>query len=127
VPEPGESTHSPDISSPTSLLLRHNYTTSIAGFIAGHVIELLLDDGYTVHGTVRDPGNKAGNAFLHDLAATRPGTLKLFAADLLDADPFTEAFAGCWGLLHIASAVARVSDDPQDTLRPVQWLPLTPP
>lgn len=89
-----------------------------AGFCAGHVIEQLLAKGYTVHGTVRDPSDAKKTAFLRDMDDRLPGTLRLFQSDLMGEDPFTEAFRGCWGVLHLASAVARTSDDPMDTIRP---------
>lgn len=92
--------------------------TGANGFVAGHIVEVLLAKGYTVHGTMRDPSSVSKAQFLHDMAERLPGTLRLFKADLRDKRPFDEAAAGCWGFLHVASVVVPVSSDPQDMVRP---------
>src|SRR5690606_34709199 len=58
--------------------------TGASGYIAGWIVKLLLEQGHTVHGTVRDPDNHKSVAHLHALADAAPGTLRLFKADLLD-------------------------------------------
>jgi len=75
------------------------------GFVAGHVVEILLKKGYTVHGTVRSLKSEDKIAFLKEFNETLPGTLKLFEASLTGKDPFNKAISGCAGVLHIASAV----------------------
>lgn len=77
--------------------------TGASGYIAGWIVKALLDQGHTVHGTVRDPDNRKSVAHLHALAESAPGTLKLFKADLLDAGSFDEATCGCDIVMHTAS------------------------
>lgn len=77
--------------------------TGASGYIAGWIVKTLLDQGHTVHGTVRDPDNRKSVAHLHALAKGAPGTLKLFKADLLDAGSFDEATRGCDIVMHTAS------------------------
>uniref|UniRef100_A0A453KX96 NAD(P)-binding domain-containing protein n=1 Tax=Aegilops tauschii subsp. strangulata TaxID=200361 RepID=A0A453KX96_AEGTS len=70
-------------------------------------VKLLLERGYTVKGTVRNPDDPK-NAHLKALdgAAER---LVLCKADLLDYDAICAAVEGCHGVFHTASPV---TDDP---------------
>ena len=77
--------------------------TGASGYIAGWIVRYLLEAGHTVHATVRDPNKAASVDHLHALADVTPGTLKLFKADLLDADSFDAPMAGCDVLMHTAS------------------------
>lgn len=77
--------------------------TGASGYIAGWIIKYLLEKGYTVHGTVRDPSKARNVAHLHKIAEGTPGTLKLFKADLLDEGSFDEAMQGCEVVMHTAS------------------------
>lgn len=77
--------------------------TGASGYIAGWIIKYLLEDGYTVHGTVRDPNKASSVGHLLKIAETAPGTLKLFKADLLDQGSFHEAAQGCDIVMHTAS------------------------
>jgi nucleoside-diphosphate-sugar epimerase len=84
--------------------------TGASGFIASWLVKLLLERGYTVRGTIRNP-EKA--KFLLQL----PGAsdrLKLFSADLLEPGSFDEAVAGCDGVFHVASPIVKEAiTDPQ--------------
>jgi uncharacterized protein YbjT (DUF2867 family) len=60
------------------------------GYVAGELVHQLLQKGYDVHGTVRDPGNPAKTAHLYALAAALPGTLQLHSADLLEEGSFDD-------------------------------------
>lgn len=77
--------------------------TGASGYIAGWIIKYLLEEGYTVHGTVRDPNKQSSVGHLLQLAKEAPGTLKLFKADLLDQGSFTAAMQGCEVVMHTAS------------------------
>ena len=77
--------------------------TGGTGFIAGWIIRYLIEDGRRVHATVRDPNRREKVAHLEALADKGPGTLKLFRADLLDADAFDDPMQGCELVLHTAS------------------------
>ncbi|XP_072149353.1 cinnamoyl-CoA reductase 1 isoform X1 [Setaria viridis] len=86
--------------------------TGAGGFVASWLVERLLAAGrYTVHGTVRDPGD-AKNAHLAALdgAAER---LRLFRVDVLDYGAVAAAVAGCDGVFHVASPVPYAITDPE--------------
>jgi len=90
--------------------------TGASGFIASWLVKLLLERGYTVGGTIRNP-EKA--KFLLQL----PGAsdrLKLFSADLLEPGSFDEAVAGCDGVFHVASPiiVAAITDPQAQFIEP---------
>ncbi|KAF0911434.1 hypothetical protein E2562_008308 [Oryza meyeriana var. granulata] len=87
--------------------------TGAAGYIASWLVKLLLERGYTVKGTVRNPDDPK-NAHLKALdgAAER---LVLCKADLLDYDSISAAVDGCHGVFHTASPV---TDDPEQMVEP---------
>lgn len=87
--------------------------TGASGFIATHVIRLLLERGYEVTGTVRDPSDQAKNAHLLALSAEHGDRLRLVAADLTQDGAFDEAVADCPYVAHVASAVRLTAPDPQ--------------
>lgn len=90
--------------------------TGATGYVAGRVIERLLQDGVTVHGTVRDPSKRERLEALTALADASPGSLVLFAADLTKKGSFAEAMAGCGVVFHVASPFLRGSTDPENEL-----------
>ncbi|KAK2660985.1 hypothetical protein Ddye_007518 [Dipteronia dyeriana] len=75
--------------------------TGAGGFVASWLIKLLLSKGYTVRGTVRQPGDEK-NAHLYKLDKASEN-LTLHKADLLDYDSIHEAIKGCNGVFHVAS------------------------
>ncbi len=77
--------------------------TGASGYIAGWIVKDLLEAGHTVHATVRNPDKAKSVDHLKRLAESAPGTLKLFKADLLDADSFDAPMQGCDILMHTAS------------------------
>jgi dihydroflavonol-4-reductase len=87
--------------------------TGAAGFIAGHVITDLLDDGHVVHATVRDLGDHAKRAHLDVLEERYSGQLQCFEADLLEPGSLDAALEGCDALIHTATAVILAAPDPQ--------------
>lgn len=90
--------------------------TGASGYVASWVVHELLSRGATVHGTVRDPSNEAKVRHLLELAESLPGTLKLFAADLLEDGSFDDAIAGCCVVFHTASPFIVSGGDPETTL-----------
>lgn len=105
--------------------------TGAGGFIASWLVKLLLARGYTVRGTVRNPGpcffshtclfcityvesfifsdrllsvDDPKNAHLRALEGAKE-RLALVKADLLDSDGLHVAINGCDGVFHTASPV----------------------
>ncbi|CAI8585196.1 unnamed protein product [Vicia faba] len=89
--------------------------TGASGFIASWIVKFLLQRGYTVRATVRDPSNpkKVDHLIKIDGAKER---LQLFKADLLEQGSFDSAIEGCDGVFHTASPARFVVDDPQAEL-----------
>ncbi|PTQ89220.1 SDR family oxidoreductase [Agitococcus lubricus] len=77
--------------------------TGGSGYIASWIIKYLLEAGYTVHATVRDPAKQSSVGHLLKIAEQAKGTLKLFKADLLAEGSFNEAMQGCGIVMHTAS------------------------
>lgn len=90
------------------------------GYIASWLVKYLLEDGIDVHATVRDPSNDTKVGHLKQIAKDAPGTLTLFAADLLDDGSFDEAMAGCQLVFHTASpfVLFKVKDAQRDLVDP---------
>ncbi|XP_022757088.1 vestitone reductase-like [Durio zibethinus] len=87
--------------------------TGGTGYIGSWLIKVLLEQGYSVHTTVRaDPGNKRDLSFLTCL----PGAdekLKIFTADLSSPESFDEAIEGCKGVLHVAAPMDFQDNEPE--------------
>nr|AAR83344.1 cinnamoyl CoA reductase [Populus tomentosa]AGG37872.1 cinnamoyl-CoA reductase [Populus tomentosa] len=87
--------------------------TGAGGFIASWMVKLLLDKGYTVRGTARNPADPK-NSHLRELEGAQE-RLTLCKADLLDYESLKEAIQGCDGVFHTASPV---TDDPEEMVEP---------
>jgi nucleoside-diphosphate-sugar epimerase len=91
--------------------------TGASGYVASWIVQKLLEKGYTVHGTVRNPDQDHKVRHLREMERELPGTLKLFKADLLEEGAFHEAAQGCNAILHTASPfLAFDVKDPQRQL-----------
>ncbi len=90
--------------------------TGATGFVAGWLVKKLLDEGFTVHASVRDPKNKRKIAFLDELAAKAPGNIRYFKSDLLEEGSFAGAMNGCELVFHTASPFIISVDNPQKEL-----------
>jgi len=77
--------------------------TGGTGYIGSWVVKYLLDEGHTVHVTVRDKNNKNKVQHLEKLSKDLPGTVVLFNANLLEEGSFAKAMEGCETVYHIAS------------------------
>lgn len=95
--------------------------TGATGFVAGWLVKRLLEEGLTVHATVRDPSNKAKLKHLDDIAAQTPGEIRYFAADLLTDGAYAEAMQGCEVVFHTASPfTSDVKDAQKELIEPAQ-------
>ncbi|MBI1223534.1 MAG: NAD-dependent epimerase/dehydratase family protein [Bacteroidetes bacterium] len=90
--------------------------TGATGYVAGYIVKRLLEEGLTVHATVRDPENKQKLAHLDDLAAELPGNIHYFKADLLDPEAFFSPMKDCELVFHTASPFTSDIKDPQREL-----------
>ncbi|KAL6990858.1 dihydrouracil dehydrogenase (NAD(+)) [Sarracenia purpurea var. burkii] len=87
------------------------------GFVAATLVKLLLEKGYAVNTTVRDPDNQ--KKISHLLALESVGNLKIFRADLTDEHSFDAPIAGCDLVFHVATPVNFASEDPEnDMIKP---------
>lgn len=90
--------------------------TGATGYVAGRLVEKLLQEGITVHAAVRNPDNKEKNKYLDELAAKLPGEIKYFKTDLLAEGSYDEAAKGCELIFHTASPFSLSIKDAQKDL-----------
>ena len=90
------------------------------GYVASWLVKRLLERGFDVHATVRDPGDPTKTEHLRAIDRDCPGKLSLFQADLLDPDGFDRPMAGCRLVFHTASPliVRDVRDPVRDLVEP---------
>ncbi|MEV2193476.1 aldehyde reductase [Streptomyces phaeochromogenes] len=96
--------------------------TGGSGFIAGHCILRLLEQGYLVRTTVRSLEREpAVRAALTDVGTTRGERLSFVAADLRSDAGWADAVSGCDVVLHVASPVhtGKVKNE-QDVIGPAR-------
>ncbi|XP_038710369.1 anthocyanidin reductase ((2S)-flavan-3-ol-forming)-like [Tripterygium wilfordii] len=87
------------------------------GFVASLMVKMLLQKGYAVNTTVRDPNNQKKIAPL--TALKELGEVKIFEADLTDAKSFDAPISGCDLVFHVATPVNFASEDPEnDMIKP---------
>ncbi|KAF7135256.1 hypothetical protein RHSIM_Rhsim08G0206500 [Rhododendron simsii] len=87
--------------------------TGAGGFIASWIVKLLLEKGYNVRGTVRNPDDPK-NRHLREMEGAKE-RLTLCRADLLHLQSLRDAINGCDGVFHTASPV---TDDPEEMVEP---------
>ena len=90
--------------------------TGATGYVAGHIVRRLLEEGYTVHAAVRDPDNATKVQHLTELADRLPGTIRYFRSDLLQTGSYVDAMQGCETVFHTASPCHLAVEDPQRDL-----------
>mmetsp|Transcript_17904 Transcript_17904/g.26811 ORF Transcript_17904/g.26811 Transcript_17904/m.26811 type:complete len:363 (+) Transcript_17904:790-1878(+) len=91
--------------------------TGANGFIAVHVVKILLEQGYIVHGTVRSLSDPMKVTHLKALKGAEE-RLKLFEADLLKPGSFKDAIAGVSCVFHMASPVFFKGTNIDNMIRP---------
>ncbi|KAH9087711.1 hypothetical protein LEN26_019856 [Aphanomyces euteiches] len=78
--------------------------TGGSGFLGSYCVKLLLERGYRVQTTVRDPTNEKKVGHLKALPGANE-RLTIFKANLLEEGSFDEAIKDCSVVLHTASPV----------------------
>ncbi|KAG5517540.1 hypothetical protein RHGRI_038065 [Rhododendron griersonianum] len=89
--------------------------TGGSGYIASWIVKLLLQRGYTVKASVRDPSDPKKTEHLISLDGAKE-RLHLFKANLLEEGSFDAAVDGCVGVFHTASPCTHTVKDPQAEL-----------
>ncbi|RLM75591.1 anthocyanidin reductase-like isoform X2 [Panicum miliaceum] len=84
------------------------------GYIASALLKMLLEKGYAVKTTVRNPDDMEKNSHLKDLQAL--GSLEVFRADLDEEGSFDEAVAGCDYAFLVAAPVNIHTKNPEKEL-----------
>ena len=81
------------------------FVSGATGYLASHVIKLLLEKGHKVRGSVRSLSNTAKYNYLYDLVPSSKSNLSLVEADLTDAKAWISALQGCEYVIYIASPI----------------------
>nr|BAI78343.1 dihydroflavonol reductase [Pelargonium zonale] len=87
--------------------------TGASGFIGSWLIMRLLERGYMVRATVRDPANMKKVKHLLELPKAETN-LTLWKADLAVQGSFDEPIQGCTGVFHVATPMDFESKDPEN-------------
>ncbi|MCU1413176.1 MAG: epimerase [Microbacteriaceae bacterium] len=91
--------------------------TGGSGFIAGHCILQLLDQGFRVRATVRSLEREASvRTILADAGMTKGDSLEFVAADLMNDAGWSDAVSGVDFVLHVASPVQPGQVENEDDL-----------
>lgn len=91
--------------------------TGAGGFIAMHVIDKFVREGYRVRGTVRSLDDKGKIASLRKIAPE--SKLELVEADLLNPSSWSEAMRNVTVVVHVASPFpSQPPADEMDVIRP---------
>ncbi len=89
--------------------------TGATGFVAGAIVQVLLENGYSVRGTTRDPERAWREGYVTGLPGAKE-RLELVSADLMTPGAFNNAVAGCEYVIHTASPYLTDAKDPQRDL-----------
>ncbi|EXB93324.1 hypothetical protein L484_015312 [Morus notabilis] len=89
--------------------------TGASGYIASWLVKFLLQRGYTVKASVRDPNDQKKTAHLTSLDGAKE-RLQLFKADLLEEGSFDSVIEGSEGVFHTASPFYHDVKDPEAEL-----------
>ncbi|KAL5223170.1 hypothetical protein ABZP36_027883 [Zizania latifolia] len=87
--------------------------TGASGFVGSWLVMKLLQAGYTVRATVRDPNNLGKTKPLLELPGSKK-RLSIWKADLSEEGSFDEAINGCTGVFHVATPMDFESKDPEN-------------
>ncbi|KAF2293456.1 hypothetical protein GH714_001919 [Hevea brasiliensis] len=91
--------------------------TGGSGYIASWLVKFLLERGYTVKATVRDPSDPKKTEHLRALDGAKE-RLCLFKANLLEEGSFDSAIDGCEGVFHPACPLFYTTDPKAELIDP---------
>jgi len=95
------------------------FVSGATGYLAAHIIKLLLEQGHKVRGSVRSLLNTAKSQFLYDLVPEKKANLELVEAELTDSKSWISALSGCEYVLHVASPIPPyVPKDENEIIKP---------
>lgn len=77
--------------------------TGASGYLASWIVDILLREGYQVHGAVRNLNDKNKIQHLLNLQEKFPNNLSLFEGDLLKDGSYDRAMTECTIVIHAAS------------------------
>ena len=94
--------------------------TGGSGYLASWIIKMLLDEGMSVHTTVRDPLDTEKTAHLK--ALDKNNQLTIFKADLLDTGSFKDPMQDCDLVIHTASPffISGFKDPESELIKPAK-------
>jgi len=93
--------------------------TGASGYLASHIIKILLERGFKVRGSVRSVSNLAKYQFLFDLVPEKKDNLTLVEAELTSKNGWLKAVEGCRYVFHLASPLPpSVPKDENDLIIP---------
>lgn len=104
------------------LLMSHVLVTGGSGFIAGHVIVQLLEQGHTVRSTIRSLRKETVvRTVLRDAGATSDEALTFVEADLMNDAGWADAVTGMDFVIHLASPIhtGKIKDE-QEVIAPAR-------
>jgi dihydroflavonol-4-reductase len=90
--------------------------TGGTGYVARACIVALLEKGYEVRATVRDPGKQVAVRAAVESASAGGGKLSFAVADLLADTGWDEAVQGCRHVLHVASPLGLGAATPEQMI-----------
>ncbi|GAX26341.1 hypothetical protein FisN_16Lh182 [Fistulifera solaris] len=93
--------------------------TGATGYIAGVLIRELVQQGITVHATVRDTSKPERFRYIQNVVNESKGTIRFFEADLQHNGSFAQAMQNCSIVFHTASPFTlQVKDAKRDLIDP---------
>jgi dihydroflavonol-4-reductase len=96
--------------------------TGGSGYVASWIIKMLLEQGISVHATVRDPSDSMRVDHLEALEKAFLGKLKLFKSDLLVPGSFDDPMQDCELVIHTASPffITGIKNSEEELIRPAK-------
>ncbi|KAL4981300.1 hypothetical protein BDW68DRAFT_183642, partial [Aspergillus falconensis] len=90
--------------------------TGANGFVGTWVVRQLLENGNRVRAAVR---SLERGAHMRELFSSYSGSLEIVAVgDMTEPNAFDQAVVGVDGIIHTASPVTTVADEPEELVRP---------